>query len=75
MLYDNVIKYTIMATKTPYLVSVFLSLILLLLCVTSQVGLTEARRSQLKKSPSPPMPPPPPRFYVPPSKSRRGKGP
>lgn len=24
---------------------------------------------------SPPKPPPPPQFYVPPSKSRRGKGP
>ncbi|CAH2079570.1 unnamed protein product [Thlaspi arvense] len=64
-----------MATKTSHLVSLVLSLILLLLFVSSQVGLAEAKRYQRKMSPSPPMPPPPPRFYVPPSKSRRGKGP
>ncbi|KAL9281413.1 unnamed protein product [Arabidopsis thaliana] len=74
-----------MATNISHLVSLLLSLLLLLLFISSQVGFTEAKRDQRKKMssppipspliPSPPIPPPPPRFYVPPSKSRRGKGP
>ncbi|CAL9224707.1 unnamed protein product [Arabidopsis halleri] len=64
-----------MATKISHLVSLLLSLLLLLLFISSQVGFTEAQRDQSIKTPSPPIPPPPPRFYVPPSKSRRGKGP
>ncbi|XP_019086609.1 PREDICTED: uncharacterized protein LOC109127011 [Camelina sativa] len=63
-----------MATKTSQLVSLFFSLLLLLLFVSSQVGFTQAQSDQPTSSPSRPIPPPPPRFYVPPSKSRRGKG-
>ncbi|CAN8232723.1 unnamed protein product [Cochlearia groenlandica] len=79
-------------TKKSHLVSLLLSLVLMILFISSQFGLTEARRNQRKWSPSqlttppppspppppftppPPFRPPPPQFYVPPSKSRRGKG-
>ncbi|CAH2046475.1 unnamed protein product [Thlaspi arvense] len=73
-----------MVTKTSSFVSLLLSLFILLLLVSSQVGVIEAKRRQqgnelsLDCVPLPPPPPPPiarPPIFLPPSKSPKGKGP
>ncbi|KAF8114814.1 hypothetical protein N665_0033s0006 [Sinapis alba] len=58
-----------MATKISNSVALLLSLFLLLLFVSSQVGVAEAKRNYRNMSPHKPPP-----IYVPSSKSRRGKG-
>ncbi|CAF1927780.1 hypothetical protein Bca4012_071398 [Brassica carinata] len=62
-------------TNTPHIVGFVLSLLLLLLLMSFQVKVTEAKRNlrqeRLQESPLPPTSP----IYLPPSKSRRGRGP
>ncbi|CAH8392431.1 unnamed protein product [Eruca vesicaria subsp. sativa] len=64
-------------TKTPQLVGFVLSLLLLILLISFQVKVTDGKRNlrqeRVLESPSP-LPPTAP-MYVPPSKSRRGRGP
>ncbi|CAH8253255.1 unnamed protein product [Arabidopsis lyrata] len=64
-----------MATKASNLVVFLLSLLLLLLLISFQVGVADAKRNkrhdQLLDYPRPPTAP----IYLPPSKSRKGKGP
>ncbi|CAL9215984.1 unnamed protein product [Arabidopsis halleri] len=64
-----------MATKASHLVVFLLSLLLLLLLISFQVGVADAKRNkrqdQLLDYPRPPTAP----IYLPPSKSRKGKGP
>ncbi|KAF8103607.1 hypothetical protein N665_0187s0008 [Sinapis alba] len=71
-----------MVTQTSHTVYLILSMLLLRLFISSQVGVVEAIRYTRPKSssnpPSYPMsypPPGPPSIYFPPSKSRRGRGP
>ncbi|KAL1220024.1 Serine rich endogenous peptide 5 [Cardamine amara subsp. amara] len=75
-----------MALKTSNSVSLLLSLFILLVFISSQVGVADAKRLQQRNeigldcAPLLPPPPPPPRIgfppiVVPPSKSRKGKGP
>ncbi|EOA12677.1 hypothetical protein CARUB_v10027831mg [Capsella rubella] len=74
-----------MATKTSSFASLLLSFFIMLLFVSSQVGVTEAKHLQRNKLrldcvPLPPPPPPPhfvptPPIVTPPSKSGKGKGP
>ncbi|XP_018440614.2 serine rich endogenous peptide 13 [Raphanus sativus] len=63
------------ATKTPDIVGFVISFILLLLLVSFQTGVAEAKRNlrqeRFLESPLPPTAP----IYLPPSKSRRGRGP
>ncbi|XP_010477563.1 PREDICTED: uncharacterized protein LOC104756640 [Camelina sativa] len=70
-----------MAAKTSNSVALLLSLFLLLLFVSSQVGVAKANRHLRNKlrldcdynlSPPPPMAPP---IFVPPSRSSKGRGP
>ncbi|XP_009115585.1 uncharacterized protein LOC103840819 [Brassica rapa] len=62
-------------TNTPHIVGFVLSLFLLLLLMSFQVKIAEAKRNlrqeRLQESPLPPTSP----IYLPPSKSRRGRGP
>ncbi|CAN6976482.1 unnamed protein product [Brassica rapa subsp. trilocularis] len=63
-------------TNTPHIVGFVLSLLLLLLLMPFQVKIAEAKRNlpgqeRLQESPLPPTSP----IYLPPSKSRRGRGP
>ncbi|CAL9215985.1 unnamed protein product [Arabidopsis halleri] len=73
-----------MAEKTPNFVALLLSLFLLLLFVSSQVGVAEAKHHHLSNKlrldcVSDPSPPPPrsmaPPIFLPPSRSHKGKGP
>ncbi|KFK31633.1 hypothetical protein AALP_AA6G138400 [Arabis alpina] len=71
-----------MAAKTSDFVSLLQSLFILLLFVSSQVGVSEARRFQRNKLsldcvtfPPPPPPIARPPIFLPPSKSPKGKGP
>ncbi|KAL0695205.1 hypothetical protein Bca4012_062385 [Brassica carinata] len=62
-------------TKIPHIVGFVLSLLLVLLLISFQAGVAEAKRNlrqeRLVESPLPPTAP----IYLPPSKSRRGRGP
>ncbi|CAN7058562.1 unnamed protein product [Brassica rapa subsp. trilocularis] len=72
-----------MVTQTSRTVYLLSYMLLLLLFISSQVGVCEAIRYELgpKSSPCPPSypmsypPPGPPSIYFPPSKSRKGRGP
>ncbi|CAH2033662.1 unnamed protein product [Thlaspi arvense] len=64
-----------MATKTTHLVDFLLSLLLLLLLISLQVGAAEAtNRNQRQRRALVSLLPPRAPIYLPPSKSRRGKG-
>ncbi|CAN6976478.1 unnamed protein product [Brassica rapa subsp. trilocularis] len=62
-------------TETPHIVGYVISLLLLILLISFQVKVAEAKRhlrqERLLESPLPPTAP----MYLPPSKSRRGRGP
>ncbi|XP_024008462.1 uncharacterized protein LOC112084078 [Eutrema salsugineum] len=65
-----------MAIKATHVFGFLVSLLLLLLLISFQVGVSEAANRNQRQGPGSqsPLPPTAP-IYLPPSKSRRGKGP